>query len=309
MAETVISAYNAARGSGSSRSDGSGSADPDDLMKGRTFIPRMSEASRKLLIEALQKAKKKRQERIASRDKAESDISAASIKTGELMGQMSGLPQDRKTISGYDPKTKLSDVPALNKDNKDATLKRIMQEIGIDEEWAAPQLTENPNKWFSHLSGEPIEDRLTRLRDKEKREGNTHPNAVAIANMTDDEISAYARRIEDNIPYQDRAKYFASKQGREVENPKDREKITEGQSRPTVTPDLNGSEVNLDAMLPALAPTQRMTQALKKFVKDKRNNDSLLSTEYTPLRDSLSENKNGGKIPRYNKKRTIKYRK
>jgi len=72
MAETVISAYNAARGSGSSRSDGSGSADPDDLMKGRTFIPRMSEASRKLLIEALQKAKKKRQERLAKK-KSESD--------------------------------------------------------------------------------------------------------------------------------------------------------------------------------------------------------------------------------------------
>jgi hypothetical protein len=79
MAETVISAYNAARGSGSSRSDGSGSADPDDLMKGRTFIPRMSEASRKLLIEALQKAKKKRQERLAKKKE-----------TGEIG---SGLPK------------------------------------------------------------------------------------------------------------------------------------------------------------------------------------------------------------------------
>jgi hypothetical protein len=67
MAETVISAYNAARGSGSSRSDGSRSSDPDDLMKGRTFIPRMSDESRKLLIEAMQKAKKKRQERLAKK--------------------------------------------------------------------------------------------------------------------------------------------------------------------------------------------------------------------------------------------------
>jgi hypothetical protein len=67
MAETVISAYNAARGIKDSQGQGSRSSDPDDLMKGRTFIPRMSEASRQLLIEALQKAKKKRQERLAKK--------------------------------------------------------------------------------------------------------------------------------------------------------------------------------------------------------------------------------------------------
>lgn len=83
--ETVISAYNAARGSGGSRSDGPGSSDPDNLMKGRTFIPRMSENSRKLLIEALQKAKKKRQERLAKKKE-----------TGEIG---SGLPKGDLTPS------------------------------------------------------------------------------------------------------------------------------------------------------------------------------------------------------------------
>jgi hypothetical protein len=64
---TVTSAYNAARRSRDSQGQGSRSSDPDDLMRGRTFIPRMSEASRQLMIEALQKAKKKRQERLAKK--------------------------------------------------------------------------------------------------------------------------------------------------------------------------------------------------------------------------------------------------
>jgi hypothetical protein len=85
--ETVISAYNAARGIGSSRSDGSGSAEPDDLMKGRTFIPRMSEASRQALIEAMQKAKKNRQERLAKKKE-----------TGKIgSGLRTDVTEDQKT--------------------------------------------------------------------------------------------------------------------------------------------------------------------------------------------------------------------
>jgi hypothetical protein len=84
--ETVISAYNAARGIGSSRSDDSRSSDPDDLMKGRTFIPRMSEASRQALIEAMQKAKKNRQERLAKK-KETGEIGSGFPKTDLTSGQ------------------------------------------------------------------------------------------------------------------------------------------------------------------------------------------------------------------------------
>jgi hypothetical protein len=84
--ETVISAYNAARGIGSSRSDASASAEPDDLMKGRTFIPRMSEASRQALIEAMQKAKKNRQERLAKK-KETGEIGSGFPKTDLTSGQ------------------------------------------------------------------------------------------------------------------------------------------------------------------------------------------------------------------------------
>jgi hypothetical protein len=271
----------------------------------------MSDESRKLLIEAMQKAKKKRQERVASRKKAESDISAASIKTGELMGQMSGLPQDRKTISGYDPKTKLSDVPALNKDNKDATLKGIMQEIGIDEEWAATQLTENPKAWFSHLSGEPIEDRLTQLRDEEKRKGSTHPNAVAIANMTDDEISAYARRIEDNIPSEEKTAYNDSKRGyrhREVQRFDDKlREQKENEILDADKQDLEDAQNTQKRSLRTLSPEVSIMNAMSQLPGG--TIEGAVEQGISPAIRALKSLANGGKIPRYNKKRTIKYRK
>jgi hypothetical protein len=66
---TVIGSYDAVRRSRDAQDQRSRSADGegDNLMKGRTFIPRMSAESRKLLIEAMQRAKKKRQERLAKK--------------------------------------------------------------------------------------------------------------------------------------------------------------------------------------------------------------------------------------------------
>jgi hypothetical protein len=66
---TVIGSYDAVRRSRDAQDQRSRSADGegDNLMKGRTFIPRMSAESRKLLIEAMQRAKKKRQERMAKK--------------------------------------------------------------------------------------------------------------------------------------------------------------------------------------------------------------------------------------------------
>lgn len=110
---TVLGSYNATRGRRDGQDQRANSADPNNLMQGRTFIPRMSEENKKLLIEGLQKAKKKRQERLDSREKAKIDertrpsLIAAEEKTKDLMSQMSGLPQDRKLTN---PKEK----PAYN---------------------------------------------------------------------------------------------------------------------------------------------------------------------------------------------------
>lgn len=102
---TVISAYNAARRSRDSQGQGSRSSDPDDLMRGRTFIPRMSESSRQLLIEALQNAKKKRLERKANKEGVK-DIGSSLPKTDLTPVQRSRVDDNLNsylTREGIDP--------------------------------------------------------------------------------------------------------------------------------------------------------------------------------------------------------------
>jgi hypothetical protein len=153
-----------------------------------------------------------------------------------------------------------------------------------------------------------MKERLTILRDKIKQGGSKHPTDVGIASMTDDDISAYAQRIEDNIPYNERQAYNDSKRKyrhREVQRTDDR--VREEKENEVLSADEQDLS-DAKSRQTALPPTQRMTQALKKFVEDKRDPDSLLSTKYKSIRDELSPtNKYGGKIPQY-KKRTIKYR-
>jgi hypothetical protein len=317
---TVIGSYDAVRRSRDAQDQRSRSADGegDNLMKGRTFIPRMSAESRKLLIEAMQRAKKKRQERISSREKAKIDertrpsLIAAEEETKDLMSQMSSLSQGRELaqpseMSRYRQK-EINPGTTLDQENRDATLRGILEEVGVSEGWLNDQLSKD-DAWFSHLSGEPMKERLTALRDRIKQGGSKHPTDVGIASMTDDDISAYAQRIEDNIPYNERQAYNDSKRKyrhREVQRTDNRvREEKENEVLSADEQDLSDAKSRQRRSSRAVSPEIGLMNAMSQLPGG--TIQGAVEQGISPALAALGRLARGGKIPQY-KKRTIKYR-
>jgi hypothetical protein len=309
---TVTSAYNAARRSRDSQGQGSRSSDPDDLMRGRTFIPRMSEASRQLMIEALQKAKKNRQERVASRKKAKIDertrpsLTAAEEETKDLIKGASEISSSSREDALS--RTGKAEIMQLETPTRNTVLREVLRDIGIeDEAFTDIQLTSDPKAWFSHLSGEPIEDRLTRLRDKQK--GSTDPVSIALSKMTDDEISAYARRIEDNIPSEEKTAYNDSKRGyRHREVQRFDNKLREQKENAVLSEDeqdLLDAQNTQKRSLRTLSPEVSIMNAMSQLPEG--TIEGAVEQGISPAIRALKSLANGGKIPKF-KRRTLKFR-